>query len=507
MKKMLITALLAIAFVQSASAYSFSGPGSGLNVSTTLTTSNLSNWAQIQTAGITVTLPASASISAGQTTTLIGTNQAAIAPNGTDTICAYKNTSCSSTAIPLWAGEIMTLTYNGGGQWYVTSDQTNGHISTAASAFPPDIGGSQNPIYYNLITADTVQAGSGFLLGNETRMLWGTPTSTGGRIANYTYMQQNSATSSSTGNRNYVGVDSEQITSTGDGGTNTTTNALGAYFAYAADARMNTGATNLLELTGAEIDILTQAGSSAKYTIGWSLVNNETVQGTGLDAGLEFGANNLQGDGHATVGWNVGIVFSDMNGVSPVNGNTTLFEGSFPTVGTQTIGNGIYLNAFSCTNTCFSSNGFSVNGSGAISTPGIIGGSGSLASSNYVGAYFHNQTTGTSLTAGLTANATSLTLGPGDYDVECTVQFVPAASTTVNTLQVGINTASATMPGFPGQVILNLPFVTGNSQYMVTPTVEEALTASSTTLYCPVLTAFGTSTMMVNGSIRARRMH
>lgn len=381
------------------------------------------------------------------------------------------------------------------------------HVGTVSS-MPPDIGGGQNPVYYSIIDADTAAAGTGFLLGNETRLLFGSSSSTGGRIAQYNYLQQNAVTSSSNTNHNYVGTQSEVTSATGDGGTNLTTGAKGAYFGYATDARLNTGATNVLELTGGEIDTVTQTGTSMKYLVGWSIVGNNTVQGTNLDAAIDIGGNNQQGDGHSHAGWNFGIAFDDIHGYSPVNGNSTLLGGSFPTLGTQTILYGINLQSFSCSTACFASNNFAVLQNGTINTAGINGvTNGAVATSGTIGQQLNNSTSGVSLTSGTAANGTSISVGPGQYYVQCTAQFNPAGSTTINTIIVGVNTVSATLPGYAGQTTLQASFTAGNFQVISSPMVYENLTAGSTTLYCPIFSGFGTSTMTANTTINVLRVH
>lgn len=373
---------------------------------------------------------------------------------------------------------------------------------------PPDIGGGQNPVFYNIIDADSVAAGTGFLLGNETRLLFGSSSSTGGRIAQYNYLQQNAVTSSSNTNHNYVGTQSEVTSATGDGGTNLTTGAKGAYFGYATDARLNTGATNVLELTGGEIDTVTQTGTSMKYLVGWSIVGNNTVQGTNLDAAIDIGGNNQQGDGHSHAGWNFGIAFDDIHGYSPVNGNSTLLGGSFPTLGTQTILYGINLQSFSCSTACFASNNFAVLQNGTINTAGINGvTNGAVATSGTVGQQLNNSSSGVSLTSGTTANGTSISVGPGQYYVQCTAQFNPAGSTTINAVIVGVNTVSASLPGYAQQTAMQSNFNSGAYQVISSPMVYENLTAGSTTLYCPVYAGFGTSTMTANTTINVLRIH
>ncbi|MEX3667994.1 beta strand repeat-containing protein [Paraburkholderia phenoliruptrix] len=376
------------------------------------------------------------------------------------------------------------------------------------TALPADIGGGQHASSYTQIQADNVAAGATFILGNEHKYVFGGSSATGGRIAEYNFLYQSAATSSSNTQRNYVGTQSEVTSVSGDGGTNLTSGAQGAYFGFATDSRLQTGATNVWELTGGEIDTDTQTGSSTKYLIGWSIVGNNTVQGSALDAALDIGGNNQQGDGNHHAGWNFGIVFDDIHGYSPVNSNSTLLGGSFPTLGTQTINYGINLGSFSCTTACYASNGFSVLQNGTINTAGINGTTnGAAATSGTVGQALSNSSSGVSLTSGVAANGTSINLGPGQYNVQCTAQFSPAGSTTINSVIVGINTTSATLPGYAQQTALQASFTTGNYQVITSPTVYENLTAGSTTVYCPVLSGFGSSTMSVNATINVLRVH
>jgi hypothetical protein len=127
------------------------------------------------------------------------------------------------------------------------------------------------------------------------------------------------------------------------------------------------------------------------------------------------------------------------------------------------------------------------------------------AASGMVGEYLTANTSGTALTTGTVANATSITLTAGDWDVQGSVQFTPAGTTTVNVLYAGINTTSATQAGLGANVQLVASFLTGQIQTVNTPVVRISVSAT-TVVYLPCYASFGTSTMACNGSLRARRV-
>jgi hypothetical protein len=141
-------------------------------------------------------------------------------------------------------------------------------------------------------------------------------------------------------------------------------------------------------------------------------------------------------------------------------------------------------------------------------TAGIVGTTtNNSVNAGSVGEYVPNSATGTSLTTATSANATSESLTAGDWDVSCTSTFVPAGSTVPSVFIAGIGTTSATLPGTnTGGFVQSAStgFPAGAAQVITTPTVRVSL-ASTTTVYCIVQSTFTTSTMTVNGFIRARR--
>lgn len=141
------------------------------------------------------------------------------------------------------------------------------------------------------------------------------------------------------------------------------------------------------------------------------------------------------------------------------------------------------------------------------STGGIVGTTtNDNANAGSVGEFQSNTTSGTALTSGVGANATSISLTAGDWDVQGVVNFLPAGSTTFSLIQTAVNTVSATIPGGIATVTTQqVSFPTGTQQVISTPVSRISL-AATTTVYLVAEAIFGTSTMSVTGFIRARRV-
>src|SRR5262249_30831282 len=92
---------------------------------------------------------------------------------------------------------------------------------------------------------------------------------------------------------------------------------------------------------------------------------------------------------------------------------------------------------------------------------------------------------GVSLTTGVSANVTTISLTPGDWDAWGTMSFSPAVTTTMTELSGCVHSVSATFPTRPGSgayVDLVLPFTTGNPQTFPLGKRRFSL-ATTTTLY------------------------
>jgi hypothetical protein len=150
-----------------------------------------------------------------------------------------------------------------------------------------------------------------------------------------------------------------------------------------------------------------------------------------------------------------------------------------------------------------------VSASGLISPSSTIGIKATVtndsAQAGSVGESATNSTSGTALTTGVTANATSVPLAAGNWMVQCSARFVPAASTVLATIFTSVSTTSATNGAFGSSTqIVNSGFVNGQQQIINSPVVNIKL-ASAGTVYCPSYAGFTTSTLTVDGVITAWR--
>jgi len=179
------------------------------------------------------------------------------------------------------------------------------------------------------------------------------------------------ASASANVNRNYVGISNIVTATTGDGGASgactgsggvslSGTCYKGAYFASNPYASALSGATLLFELTGGEVDIDAEAGSSVAYKAGWSIaqVATDAIRGTIYDCALCI--SNAVG----AIGWTNGITFGPMNGQGPIQTNGALLS----TTGSATIATGIDISSYTYTGFSLKTPGFTVAGAGNLIT-------------------------------------------------------------------------------------------------------------------------------------------
>ena len=258
-------------------------------------------------------------------------------------------------------------------------------------------------------------------------------------------------------------------------------------------------AINAAQLGGATFAAPAAIGSTTPNTGAFT-----TLSTTGL------ATLNSVSTGNATVSG------GSING-TPV-GATTASTGAFTTLSASSTVSGAGFTARFATpgpigNTTASTGAFTtITASSTItpsSTAGIVGTTtNDSANAGSVGEYQNNATSGTSLTTSTAANATSVSLTAGDWDVSGVVRFNPGGSSTISNMTVGISTTSATFGTVPNTVqALLIPFTgaSGNNQTLATPTVRISI-AATTTVYLVALSTFSASTMTADGFIRARRV-
>lgn len=110
------------------------------------------------------------------------------------------------------------------------------------------------------------------------------------------------------------------------------------------------------------------------------------------------------------------------------------------------------------------------------------------------------------MTNGVLETVATLTLTPGDWDVEAGVGFTPGATTVTSYAGAAINTSNTAYPaiGSPGMSIHPNSF-TSNQDISLSPGRVRFSIAIDTTIYLIAQANFTTSTMNVSGTLTARR--
>lgn len=221
-------------------------------------------------------------------------------------------------------------------------------------------GGANYALNNLTINSDDADAGGFFVAGYSFNHIFGGAAAKGGRSTVNAELGMSAATNPSNNNQNYVAGVFLAYSSVNDNGTNTGAGARGAMFGLNPVAVLLPGATNYLEITGGEVNVAAQTGSSLKLKQGWSISSwpSDAVQGAVLDAML--GLSNQVG----AVGWKSGIQFHEENGAFPISTTGTLLKTS--NAGAVTVDKGIDISSLTFTTAAFKSPNFTVNGSGWI---------------------------------------------------------------------------------------------------------------------------------------------
>jgi hypothetical protein len=138
-------------------------------------------------------------------------------------------------------------------------------------------------------------------------------------------------------------------------------------FALNPTSTLQSGATNLFTLSGAEVDVGIQTGASAKYRLGWSVVDNGNLQAASFDAAYEVAAA-------GGPGWKTAFLLDNIHGSAPLSttGCVICTDGSAVTITT-----GIDLSAYTISgNFLKGPSGFQVTGGAAITALSLNGESG-----------------------------------------------------------------------------------------------------------------------------------
>lgn len=210
--------------------------------------------------------------------------------------------------------------------------------------------GSFNLNYIHIV--DDVDAGASVSISAALQLINNMSSTAvrGGRQGLAVYQILSSPTHAANPLREYVAIAAIVHAETAD-------NGAGSFYAMNPYARAYSGATGLVELTGGEVNVDAQSGSSVGYKAGWSIVGAPTdaVQGSVYDVMLSL--SNQVG----AVGWNDGILLGPQNGVFPIHSSGAILR----TIG-GTAAKGVDFASTTITGNAYASSGFSVSGSGAL---------------------------------------------------------------------------------------------------------------------------------------------
>ncbi len=172
-------------------------------------------------------------------------------------------------------------------------------------------------------------------------------------------------------NWNYTALQTLMSSTSPLGGTGSTMGqAKGQIFGLSPLAVLYPGATNILNVTGGEINVQVSRGASVAYKSGLQIVGtaDDAVQGTVYDAALSI--SNQVG----SVGYRDGILFSAANGKSALSVGATILK----VEDAPRLSKGIDMTNAVFSTSAISSPGFAVDGDGAVATTSLR-----LASTTY----------------------------------------------------------------------------------------------------------------------------
>lgn len=163
-----------------------------------------------------------------------------------------------------------------------------------------------------------------FTYGDNIAMVTGGAGATGGKIALNAFLYKSTSSAPSTA-RDHVALNAHGLIDAGDGGTGTALGqSKGTMFGAGISAVARSGALNIFELAGIEIDAALQTGSSATYRFGLNIVDTGNLQAIVQDAAIAIGGG--------VSAWRTGLLFSDLNGGMPVSSTGTLIKADTSTV-------------------------------------------------------------------------------------------------------------------------------------------------------------------------------
>lgn len=197
-------------------------------------------------------------------------------------------------------------------------------------------------------------------------------------------------------------------------------------------------------------------------------------------------------------------------------GNTTPSTGAFTTLSASSTVSGTgFVNRFASPgpigNTAASTGQFTTLAASSTITPNSVAGvvgttTNDNAQAGSVGEYLTNTGTSTGLTTSVAANAASVSLTAGDWDVEAVIQYTAGTGATVTTVTSTVSTTSGVQGTFPNSAAMTGSFGSGVGNVGIPSPVVRLSLASTTTVFAVGLAVFSGGTCNFQGFLRARRV-
>lgn len=232
-------------------------------------------------------------------------------------------------------------------------------ITQSASGVPALVGPDNvAPLNFIRITSDNmavpVSNGAASLYIEQR---YGGAAMTGPRHGLFINAGINSQSSGSNTQRSYSGATILLISTVNE--TGTLGSEDGSLYGVNPNVKLTSGATHWVNITGGEVTVQAETGSSVLYKSGWQIVagTGDAVQGGTYDIGLAISAQRAPS---STLGHLHGIAIGNMNGQHPMDTGGTLFG----TIGAATVANGIDFSSYTITGNFLNGAGWSVDGAG-----------------------------------------------------------------------------------------------------------------------------------------------
>jgi hypothetical protein len=198
----------------------------------------------------------------------------------------------------------------------------------------------------------------------RVRHLYGGVAMTGQRHAFVLQSILTAATGNAAGSKFYTGATVTMEAQANDGGTGGT--PAGGIYAIDISTLQQAAATNYIDNWVARIDSFLASGASVKHRAGVAITDFQSAaQGSTTDTAILIAGYN------GNIGFKTGIEFApvgflDTSGANPMHSSATLIK----TTGADTVVAGIDFTSYTFTGNAFASPGFTVNGSGVITSGG-----------------------------------------------------------------------------------------------------------------------------------------